>query len=245
MLDKVESIPSARELAQIFPDEAAKYSSSGLKDLATAVGRNDTLADSIKSKKPWSLAINKGESPIQALANDSTLEPATREAAKAVVAGYKATGTPLPRYIKSLRTGASTSGYISHVGDGSNMGIAAEVALKKTLATPGTIIHEYVHGLTVRGLVAMENSKNPEHRAVLSALQAISAYIKSHPSVTNTRMGRVYATTNIKELLAEVLSGRVLPLTSNITVEDIIKNSSLNSLQIEGLSLLTDYQPKS
>lgn len=237
MLDKVEAIPQLIENNKLGL-AGAKQALDAVQPLAGAVGRNVNMAS---GPQQWVKSIKTGAAPIDAVAADSTVDPAQREAAQAVIQAYKATGTALPAYDKSLPVRGNVAGYIRH--EGMSPTDPAYIALNKKLATPATIIHEYLHGLTVRGLEFMNRSRNPEHMDVMEALDAIIEFIRQHPSVTNTRAGTVYAAKNNSELLAEGLSGRVLPLTSNITVQDIINKGGLTNGAIRGLEILTNRQP--
>jgi Large polyvalent protein associated domain 38/ADP-Ribosyltransferase in polyvalent proteins len=232
MLDKVEAIPQARSDAGLGDTEAFDK----LKPLAGAIGRADSISSAQASKKPWAVSIKKGVSPIEALAKDDTLEPAQRQAAIAVLAGYKVTGTAMPVYDPQGRLSGRTAGDITHLNISPSS--AGVIRLNRTLAGPATIIHEYAHGLTAQGLRFLEASPLREHKDVLKGLDAIMDFLRKHPSVTKTRSGQVYAASQRAELLAEMLSGRVLPLTSNITVQDILDTGNVSPAAYRGLELL-------
>jgi hypothetical protein len=232
MLDKVEAIPQARYNAGLGDTEAFDK----LKPLAGAIGRADSLSSAQAEKKTWAMRIKKGVSPIKALAEDETLEPAQRQAAIAVLAGYKVTGTAMPVYDPQGRLSGRTAGDITHMNNSPSS--AGVIRLNRTLAGPATIIHEYAHGLTVQGLRFLELSPVREHKDVLAGLDAIMDFLRKHPSVTRTRAGQVYAASQRAELLAEMLSGRVLPLTSNITVQDILDAGNVSPDAARGLELL-------
>jgi hypothetical protein len=209
--------------------------------LAGAIGRSEGMLAAQAAKRQWALDIAKGVEPIVAVANDATIEPAQRAAAQAVVAAFEATGTPLPKYETANPPRGGTTGSMSH----SNISPVVPGVLKLNRKSAGvaTIIHENVHALTVLGLEDMRRSDLPNDMKVLAGLDAIIDFMERHAAVKATKSGIIYAAKNRFELLAESLSGRALPFTSQYTVQDVIDAGELSQDAIDGLMLLTERKP--
>ena len=200
-----------------------------------ASGIGLTVEGSIAAGQKWGKqAIAQGNEALRAIASNPTeVGDTTAQVARMVGEAFDAANIPLPLRRPTIRSDASSLGNYKTGG-----GVAHSIAFSKS-AGPKTIIHEYIHALTVEGLYKIPGQRGVDIRAAL--LYVVEA-LKTHPLVE--RVGpSPYGLKNEREAMAEMFSPQMLPLLARIPVADLIGANASDKVR-SGLAYL-QAQPQS
>lgn len=195
--------------------------------LATAVS-NTGIGITATGDSQWAQAFRAGArngdggAVLAAIATDPVLPATVRQGAQSVIDAYQASGIRLPQLRQlSAREAAPRDGGLP--GGFYNPG--AHQVRARADTSPHTLIHEYLHGLTVRGLDRMRQRQPQQARNMDALLNEIAAQARNalpeaaRPGYALTQQVRDRGHTGY-ELLAELFSSPYLDLMGRVQLDE-------------------------
>lgn len=195
--------------------------------LATAVS-NTGIGITAAGDSQWAQAFRRsvrngdGGAVLAAIATDPVLPATVRQGAQSVIDAYQASGIRLPQLRQlSERQAAPRDGGLP----GGFYSPGAHQVRARADTSPHTLIHEYLHGLTVRGLDRMRQRQPRQARNMDALLNEIAAQARnavpdaSRPGYALTQQVRERGHTGY-ELLAELFSPPYLDLMGRVQLDE-------------------------
>lgn len=167
----------------------------------------------------WSTAVinGSGQAALTALTTDSSVGRAQQTLASGILDAYQKAGLSIPD-IKPVNRLVNENG---EPMSGQYDPITNTVSLARNRATAVDLTHEMLHGLTYRGIEALETRASEgdvQARNRLSLFHALINKVREATVRSSQDMDQVYATRNVHELVAELVNPEFLAVARSIPV---------------------------